>query len=100
MTKKVHVTAQELPAQATQGKANSRKGKQHKQQQQKKQQQEEQQEQQGQQQPHGHPYGVQPWGNFYLTGVPEIRSAGAQLARKTELHMPMLQQHQAAHLFD
>jgi hypothetical protein len=38
-------------------------------------------EQQEQQQPHGHPYGVQPWGNFYLTGVPEIRTAGGQLAQ-------------------
>lgn len=26
--------------------------------------------------PRSHPYGVQPWGNFYLTQVPEIRTAG------------------------
>eukprot|EP00878_Enallax_costatus_P033304 GHUV01036717.1.p1 GENE.GHUV01036717.1~~GHUV01036717.1.p1 ORF type:complete len:168 (+),score=27.48 GHUV01036717.1:256-759(+) len=25
---------------------------------------------------HGHPYGVQPWGNFYLKQQPEIRTAG------------------------
>lgn len=32
--------------------------------------------QEGSQQPRSHPYGVQPWGNFYLTQVPEIRTAG------------------------
>jgi len=26
--------------------------------------------------PRSHPYGVQPWGNFYLSQVPEIRTAG------------------------
>lgn len=26
--------------------------------------------------PRGHPYGVQPWGNFYLSQVAEIRTAG------------------------
>jgi hypothetical protein len=45
-----------------------------------------------QQQPHGHPYGVQPWGNFYMTGVPEIRTAGGQLARCSTT-MRHLQQH-------
>eukprot|EP00878_Enallax_costatus_P037589 GHUV01042470.1.p1 GENE.GHUV01042470.1~~GHUV01042470.1.p1 ORF type:complete len:208 (+),score=47.38 GHUV01042470.1:256-879(+) len=28
---------------------------------------------------HGHPYGVQPWGNFYLKQQPEIRTAGLGL---------------------
>ena len=27
--------------------------------------------------PPSHPYGVQPWGNYYLSQVPEIRTAGA-----------------------
>lgn len=26
--------------------------------------------------PRSHPYGVQPWGNFYMSQVPEIRTAG------------------------
>jgi hypothetical protein len=92
MTKKVVHAAQERPAQATQGKASSRKDKQHK----KQQQQEQQPEQQGQEQPHGHPYGVQPWGNFYLTGVPEIRTAGGQLSGAAHLGLSALQGHQKA----
>eukprot|EP00879_Flechtneria_rotunda_P033329 GHRR01036900.1.p1 GENE.GHRR01036900.1~~GHRR01036900.1.p1 ORF type:complete len:308 (+),score=57.43 GHRR01036900.1:176-1099(+) len=28
---------------------------------------------------HGHPYGVQPWGNFYLQQQPEIRTSGLGL---------------------
>ncbi|WIA16759.1 hypothetical protein OEZ85_013410 [Tetradesmus obliquus] len=79
MTRKDSQAAQERPAEEPQGKP-SRKGKKHKKQQQQQQQEAEQQpEQQGQEQPHGHPYGVQPWGNFYLTGVPEIRTAGLGL---------------------
>jgi hypothetical protein len=33
-------------------------------------------ESEGDEGPRRHPYGVQPWGNFYLTQVPEIRTAG------------------------
>jgi hypothetical protein len=34
------------------------------------------QESEGDDGPGSHPYGVQPWGNFYLTHVPEVRTAG------------------------